>query len=77
MTIVNEFLMGGKEHTLETYYRIARTRGYSMLRKTFTRDIALLEKMGKIKREVIVGGKNGKTSIITKKPNEVTQNPII
>ena len=76
MELVYEFLMAGKEHTLETYYRVARTRGYNMLRKTFTRDIALLEKMGKINRKVIVGGKNGTTSIITKKRTEVNQNPV-
>jgi hypothetical protein len=48
-----------------------------MLRKTFTRDIALLEKMGKIERKVNVGGKNGHhINNHTKKRTEVNQNPV-
>ena len=66
MKLINEFHSKGRKHSLETYFRLSRRRGYSMNRKTFTRDIALLEDMGKINREVTVGGANGRTSIITK-----------
>lgn len=64
MRIIQQYCNKGKEHRLETYFRLCRKEGYAMNRKTFTRDIDRLVEMEKIQKKVIVGGKKGTTSII-------------
>ena len=51
---------------LEAVFQRARKHGYRMNRRTFQRDIMFLELNGKIKREVIKGGKYGNTTFLSK-----------
>ncbi len=53
---------------LEAVFQRARKSGYRMNRRTFQRDIMFLEMNGKIKRQVIKGGKYGTTTFLSK-PN--------
>ena len=65
--------MDGKVR-LEAVFQRARKFGYRMNRRTFQRDIMFLELNGKIRREVIKGGKYGMTTFLSK-PNLCPNHP--
>lgn len=57
-------LMPEKKIKLETLFRRLRTKGYSLSRKSFTRDIESLVVNEVISREVIHGGVAGRTTYL-------------
>jgi|APLow6443716910_1056828.scaffolds.fasta_scaffold661821_1 hypothetical protein len=52
--------------SLEALFRKARRDGYRMNRRTFQRDIMILELTGQVTREVYNGGKFGKTTLLAR-----------
>lgn len=48
----------------EFFFHKCKILGYPNERKSFQRDLILLEKQGKLERKVCIGGKDGTTSYV-------------
>ena len=62
--LFHETLGSDESIRLEWLYKTARKRDYNQTRRTFQRDISLLEQDGKIKTTVMRGGKHGNTTFL-------------
>lgn len=48
----------------ELFFNKCKSLGYPNNRRTFQRDLILLEKQGRIVRNVVIGGSEGTTSFV-------------